>query len=138
MELRPVSPLEDESPPMPVLSASADIRQRVAALAAQARAGQEDFATAAAAARRAAPGAGAVGSEGWIVAQQALSRAEIAGGRTTDALADLDQLALAAAQGGRPSGAADLQLIQSALAEVSALARNQAAAVNAIRRQLAR
>jgi len=111
---QPARPLADD-PALP---------GRIAALTGQARHGGTAFEAALAAARAAVGKAGAAGSDGWIQAQQALSRAEAARETTLRALADLDALAPAQANA-RPLSAADLARLEAAVAEVQALADRQ-------------
>jgi hypothetical protein len=109
---------------------------RLAALVAQAQAGEPRFDAAIDSARRAAGGAGAPQSEGWIVAQEALSGAVEARGPAAVALASIDSIGatLLAEQGGlAPS---DQRAIEDAAATVGAIARRQAAAISAIQAQL--
>ena len=116
--------------------ADAALVARLGALVAEAQAGEPRFEAAIESARRAAAGAGAPQSEGWIVAQEALSGAVEARGAAAVALADIDSIGatLLARQGGlAPS---DKQAIDEAAERVGAIARRQAAAISAIQAQL--
>lgn len=126
----PVERPINDRPVTPAISA------RLAALVAQARAGDTAFAPLASAADRLAGGAGAAPSESWIVAQEALSAAVAARAPTVRALGDIDALAAErlADQGGlAPS---DLGAIQAAASEAGAIERRQAARIAAIQRRL--
>ncbi|HEX8623380.1 MAG TPA: hypothetical protein VF718_15540 [Allosphingosinicella sp.] len=94
-------------------------------LVAEGKAGGADFDAALPAAQAAAGSAGARGSDGWIEAQQSLSRLESARARTTAALADLDRLAVERAAAGT-LGESDSARLRAATAEVQALADAQA------------
>jgi hypothetical protein len=112
------------------------LQARLDALVAQARSGERAFATAIAAAERAASGAGAPQSEGWIAAQQALSAAVEARGPASRALSDIDTLGsdrLATDGGMSP---ADLAAVEQAAASVAAIADRQAARVRAVQNRL--
>ena len=89
-----------------------------------------DFAEALPAARAAAESAGAVGTEGWIAAQQEISRLEAARARTVDALAELDALAIS--RSGVPVGEADYQAVLAAAEEVRGLVQAQQAELDRI------
>ena len=109
---------------------------RLGALVAEARAGEPRFEAALDLARRAASGAGAPQSEGWIVAQEALSGAVEARGAAAVALASIDSIGatLLSRQGGlAPS---DKQAIDEAADVVGVIARRQADAISAIQAQL--
>jgi hypothetical protein len=93
-------------------------------LVAEARAGAADFDSAFPAAQAAAAAAGAAGSDGWVEAQQGLSRLEAARARTTAALADLDRLAVERAGAGT-LGEADSERLRRATAEIQTLADAQ-------------
>ena len=109
---------------------------RLAALITQAQAGEPRFEAAIDAARRAAEGAEGPQTEGWIVAQEALSGAVEARGAAAIALAAIDSLGaeLLARQGGlAPS---DKQAIDEAAAQVGAIERRQAAEIAAVQARL--
>ena len=109
---------------------------QLSALVAEARAGEPRFEAAIDFARRAANSAGAPQSEGWIVAQEALSAAVEARGAAAVALASIDSIgaALLARQGGlAPS---DKQAIEDAAEIAGAIARRQAEAISAIQAEL--
>jgi hypothetical protein len=107
----PVAPLPDD----PALAA------RVAAFLDQARTGDRAFHAALPAAEQAVKRAGAVGSDGWIAAQQAVSRAEAAEMQTTRALADLDRFGSDRADA-KAISPPDLARLQAATAEIQRLA----------------
>ena len=109
---------------------------RLEALVAEARAGEARFDAAIETARRAADGAGAPQTEGWIVAQEALSGAVEARGAAAISLATIDSLGatLLADQGGLAPN--DKQAIDAAAELVGAINRRQAAAISAVQAQL--
>lgn len=94
-------------------------------LVAEAKAGAADFDSAFPAAQAAAGAAGGAGSDGWVEAQQSLSRLESARARTTAALADLDRLAVERAAAGT-LGESDSERLRRATAEIQTLADAQA------------
>jgi len=126
----------EPTPPVPLPDDPA-IAERVASLAAEARRGEGEFSEAYGAAASLAARAGAAGSDSWSEAQQALSRAAAARGRTTAALADLDAFAVEQAGTGKLS-ASDLARLRSATAEVQALADSQAERVDRLEASLSR
>ena len=103
---------------------------RLAALLADARRGQAEFETVLPQATSAVAGAGDAGSEGWILAQQAISRLEAERAPTVIALADLDRLTIAHA--GQP----ELPAVTAARDEARALAEAQEQRIGALREQL--
>ncbi len=105
---------------------------RIAALLGEARQGERAFDADYGPAVRAAGRSGPTGSDSWIAAQQALSRVEAARGRTTDAAAELHQLALARA--GQAMSAADRQALDDAIAEVDRLVADQQARIDRLSR----
>ena len=109
---------------------------RLAELVALARRGDSAFAAAAGEAQRLAQSAGAPRSEGWVIAQQAVSAAVAARGPTTRALGDIDSLAAAALarQGG--IAPADLAAIEAAAAEVGAIDRRHSLTLDALQARL--
>jgi hypothetical protein len=127
--LEPVRPINDR-PVAPALAA------QLAALVAQARAGDAEFAPAIAEAERLAAAAGAPQSETWIAAQQALSAAIAARRATAVALADVDALGANALQNQGGIAPNDLEAIQSAAAAVLAIARGQTSRIDAIQRRI--
>ena len=129
-------------PRLPVVS-TAVARPVEAALAARldglvraARQSDGAFTVAAGEARRLAAAAGAPQSESWIVAQQALSGAVAARAPAARALGDIDALAASAVarQGG--IAPADLAAIEDAAAQVGAIDRRQAQAIDALQARL--
>ncbi|RST30369.1 hypothetical protein HMF7854_05685 [Sphingomonas ginkgonis] len=116
--------------------ASGTTSSRVAALVGQARAGDGQFEPLIAAAERLAGGAGAAGSEGWIVAQQALSAAEAARRPVATALGDIDSLAADALQRADTIAPGDLNAIQQGAAEIRRIDDRQSDRAGAVRRRL--
>src|SRR5438105_2374541 len=82
----------------PQIADDSALRVRINTLVAEARAGNAAFERDYDDAARTAARAGAAGSDSWMAAQQALSRVEAARGRTSDATAELHQLAVARAR----------------------------------------
>lgn len=120
-----------EMPPPPAVApvpepVSATLAQAIAALARDADSGENAFRAALADERaRAVAGRDApTGTEGWAVAQLALSRIDVARGPTLMALAELDRLALARADAGDVAGA---QALAAQRDRVAALAESQQA-----------
>lgn len=111
--------------PDPVSADDVALRARIGALVTQAREGMRAFEAAYMPAARATGDAGArsEGSEGWVAAQQAISRVEAARSLTTNARAELDRIAVARANA--PTSAGDRQALVEALAEVERIGREQ-------------
>jgi len=116
----------------PTVADDSALRTRIEALLSEAREGARRFDSDFASAERASARAGAMGSDSWIAAQEAISRLEAARGRTGDAAAELDQLSLTRAD--LPTSAADQQALDDAIAEVARIAVNQQARVERLRR----
>ena len=112
------------------------LASRLAALVAEAHAGDSAFDTAASEAERLAAAAGPRQSEGWIVAQEALTAAIAAGAPTHVALGDIDALGATALQTQGGLAPNDLAAIKSAGAEVGAMDRRQAERIQAVQRRL--
>jgi hypothetical protein len=109
---------------------------RLAALVGQARGGETAFVVAAGEAERLAALAGAPQSESWVVAQQAVSAAVAARAPATRALADIDGLTENTLAARGAIAAADLAAIEAAAAEVGAIDRRQAQAIDALQTRL--
>ena len=126
----PVAGSTVQRPADPALSA------RLAELVGLARQGETAFVTAAGEARRLAAAAGPPRTESWVIAQQAVSAAVAARAPTTRALGDIDGIAAAALarQGG--IAPADLAAIEAAAAQVGAIDRRQAQALDALQARL--
>ncbi len=112
-----------------------EVTARLAAFVADARKGDDGFRAALPAAEEAVRHAGAVGSDRWIQAQQALSRAEAAEQPTTHALADLDRYATDRAKA-KPLSAGDLARMQAATADVQHLSDAERAEIDRLQRTL--
>jgi hypothetical protein len=139
LAVRPIEaedPLEEPVRTPPVVASEPALSGRAAELLALARRGEsafdEAYGPAAAAARRAGP----PGSESWVVAQQALSRAEAARAPTLEALAELDRLA--SERAARPTNEGDFAAIRAALAETESLVRGQQQRSDALRASVRR
>ena len=124
-----VRPMNDR-PVTPALAA------RLGALDADAREASGTFEAAVSAAERLAASAGAPQSEGWTVAQEALSAAVAARRPVSEALAEIDTIGADALQSQRGLAPNDLAAIQDALAAVGELDRDQAARIKAIQQRL--
>lgn len=109
---------------------------RLDALVALARSGDADFAPRMAEAERLAGSAAGRGSEGWVVAQQALSAAVAARGPTVRALADIDEASAQALQSQGGIAPNDLAAIERAAGTVAAIDGRQAARIDAVQRRL--
>ena len=112
------------------------IASRLAALVAEARAGEAGFDSAASQAERLAGTAGPRESESWIAAQEALTAAIAARRATTQAISDIDGLAASALQMQRGIAPNDLAAIKRAGAEVGGIDERQAERIRAIQRRL--
>jgi hypothetical protein len=132
-EIDPRIPVEGPINNRPV---SASLASRLANLVAQARSGDDQFDAAAAEAERLASAAGAPQSEGWMVAQEALSAAIAARSPTTIALGDIDALGATALQTQGGIAPNDLAAVKRAGAEVAELDRREAARIKAIQDRL--
>ena len=126
----PVTGAVNDRPVTPALAA------RLAELVAQARSGDAAFRPLMEQAERMAATAGTPQSEGWVAAQQAVSAAIAARGPTARALGDIDALAADRLETQGGLSPADLAAVQEAGAEVGAIDRRQAAAVDAIQQRL--
>jgi hypothetical protein len=98
--------------------------------------GDGAFGAAASEARRLAAAAGGRQSESWIVAQQAVSATVAARAPTTRALADIDAIAASALSRQGGISPADLRAIEQAAAEVDAIDRRQAQAIDGLQARL--
>lgn len=127
--------LAGEPQPRATATAPADpgSTARAAELLAAARRGDREFQARAAAAATAASRAGAAGSDSWVEAQQAISRAQAARTATVNALADLDRMLIALMAGNPPPHPADADALRSALAEVQAIAERQQSRLDQLR-----
>lgn len=103
---------------------------------AEARRGEAEFRAVLPAARRLAAAAGAQGSESWIAAQQALSRAEAAREPTAAALAELNALAVARAV--QPTNEAQSAALQAALQSAAAISSAQIVDIDALHAAIVR
>jgi hypothetical protein len=126
----PVERPVNDRPVTPALAA------RLADLVAQARGGDAAFGLAVADAQRLAANAGSPQSEGWTVAQQALSAAIEARGPTASALGDVDALGATALQTQGGIAPNDLAAIQGAAAEIGAIDQRQSAGIKALQDRL--
>jgi hypothetical protein len=124
----------EERQPTP-LPDDAELGREIARLTAEARRGGEGFEAAIAAAEARAGRSTGRGSDAWVEAQQALSRAEAARAETTRALAELDAMAVARAAAGATS-AGDLERLGQAVAELQALADAQSERLRRLQRSL--
>jgi hypothetical protein len=114
----------------------ATLASKLAAFVSQAHGGDAAFAPALAKAEQLAAAAGAAHSDGWTVAQEALSAAIAARAPTARALVDIDALGADKLQAQQGLSPADLEAIRSAGSEVGTIDQRQADAVAAIQRRL--
>jgi hypothetical protein len=124
-------------PPAPARPDDPAVATRIAELVAEAEAGQAEFERAAGPARAAVAKGGAVNSDSWIEAEQAVSRASAAGARIGRALADLDRFA-ADKTNSTAVSEADAARLRDAVARVQALADAQAAEIARLEASLRR
>lgn len=124
-----VRPMNDR-PVTPALAARLD------ALVADARSAIGPFEAAVSEAERLAASAGAPQSEGWTVAQEALSAAVAARRPVSEALAEIDTIGANALQAQGGLAPSDLAAIQDASAAVGEIDRGQAARIKAIQQRL--
>ena len=129
-------PLAEPVRTLPTAPSDAALRARTSELLAQAQEGERAFDAAYAPALAAARAAGGQGSESWVEAQQAVSRAEAARAATTAALAALDALALERAN--VPTDAGDFENLREALGLVSALSAEQQRRLDGLRATIRR
>ncbi len=123
--------LEPVREPVDVPSDSG-LRLRILELREQARQGERAFDAAFGPAQAAARAAGPRGSDSWVDAQQAISRLEAARSQTMQALVQLDQLA--SGRSAVATNADDFAAINGMLAVVEALAADQQARIDRLRR----
>jgi hypothetical protein len=114
------------------------LAQRIDALLAEVRGGEPAFGALEAEAARLAASAGPVSSEGWVAAQQALSRLVEQFGVTTRVAADIDALVSARLNSNGWIGPGDQQAIAAAASAAAAISEPQAASIARIRETLAR
>jgi len=131
----PRVPIPDKVPSGPVDAALAG---KLDELVAMARAGTPQFDARLVDAERQAAAAGPMGSESWVVAQQALSQLIEQFGVTTRVAAEIDELASSRVESQRWIRPADQKAIAAAAAEVAAISGPQAAAIDRLQQQLAR
>jgi hypothetical protein len=124
--------------PEPQLSTVVDraLALQLAALIAQAEAGDARFRAAVPEAQQAAASAGPRESESWVVAQQALSALVAARGAVTRALGDIDELSATRIQRLGSIAAADIRAIQAAAGRVAEIDRREAALIDQLQARL--
>jgi hypothetical protein len=131
----PRVPIPDAAPSGP---ADPALAQRLDALVGQVQAGVSAFEAREAEAARLAADAGPSASEGWVAAQQALSRLIEQHGVTTRAAADIDELASTRLEARRWITPADQRALSGAAADVAAISDAQTATIKRLQDQLAR
>jgi len=131
----PRLPIPDEAP---AGTTDPALASRLSALVADVRSGLPAFEAREAEAARLAAAAGPQASEGWIAAEQALSRLIEQHGVTTRAAADIDALASSRLERQRWISPADRQAISAAAAEVDAINARQADAIDRLKDRLGR
>ena len=133
----PIDPRVPVDRPMNDRPAAPALTARLAGLVDQAQGGNAQFNSAASEAERLSASAGSPQSEGWIVAQQAVTAAVAARSPVATALGDIDALAASALQAQGGLAPSDLAAIKRAQADVAALDARQAARVDALVTRLA-
>lgn len=123
---------------VPIGSVDPALASRLSALVREAHAAAPQFAALREEADRVAAAAGAAGSESWIAAQQALSRAVAQRGVTARVAADIDEIAATRLKNQRWIAPADQAAMAAAAAEVTAISDAQANGIQQIRERLAR
>ena len=131
----PRIPIPDD---VPAGTVDPGLAGRLSALVGEARSAVPAFEAREAEASRLAAAAGAISSESWIAAEQALSRLVEQQGVTTRAAADIDALASARLDSQRWIAPADRQAIEAAAADVGSINARQSEAIDRLRNQLAR
>ena len=116
----------------------AALRDQLASLVRQARAGDAAYRAALGPAERAAAAAGPSRSESWVSAQQALSALEAARAATPKAMGDIDAIAGDAVANKGAIGASDFAAVQTAADEAGALDRAQRATIARLNSRIAR
>ena len=119
-------------------SVGAGLRDQLASLVGQARAGDAAYQAARGPAERAAAAAGPLRSESWVSAQQALSALEAARAATPKAMGDIDAIAGDAVANKGAIGASDFIAVQAAADEAGALDRAQRATIARLNSRIAR
>lgn len=126
----------DVQPPPPIVPDDPGLPANISGIVRDAQAGQGGFEIEIARARPLVARAGAAGSDSWIEAQQAVSRAEAARSPVVTALAELDRLAAAASNAARALSAADALRLREATMALQAVAERQELALEALRARL--
>jgi len=135
-------PAEAIDPRVPIASepvigpVTATLAAKLETLVADARQGDSGFQSVYAEAERLTTAAGAVQSEGWVVAQQAVSGAVAARAPVTKALGDIDALGSRALADQGGLSPADQAAIAQAAAAVSEIDRREAALIDRLQRRL--
>jgi hypothetical protein len=130
---------EQMSPPKvrPPLPADASVGTRAERFIAAARAAQGAFTGAYETAAAATARAGAPGSDSWVIAQQAVSRAVAAQAPLARVSGELDDYAAARARQ-TPLAPADVERLHAATAEIERIAADQAARIRRLEASLSR
>lgn len=125
-------------PPPPAPPARADIVARAAALLGEAQAGQRAFAAELLRVRPVVARAGAVNSESWITAQEAVSGLDASRAATVIALAELDALASSGVDAaGLRFGDNDFAQLRATAGTIQALAQEQGREISRLAGSLA-
>lgn len=122
--------------PMNNRPAGAALTAHLASLVDEARTGERAFDGVAANAEQLAGSAGAPQSEGWIVAQEALTAAVAARKPVASALSDIDEIGAAALQSQGGIAPNDLAAIDRAATEVAGIDQREAERIKAIEQRL--
>jgi len=132
-QIDPRLPIErpmNDRPVTPALAA------QLRALVDQARGGEAAFDSAASRAEQLAASAGAPQSDGWVIAQEALSAAIATRRPVSEALSQIDALGASALQTQGGLAPSDLAAVQNAGEEVGVIDQRQAARIKAIQQRL--
>ena len=137
-------PAEAIDPRLPIASeptlgpVDAALANRLSQLVAEGQAGAQTFEAQVGPARALAEAAGPAQSEGWIIAQQALSGLEGARAGSTRALSDIDAIVATRIQSGAGLTAADRGAVEAASGELRALTDRQSSIIDQLAARLGR
>ena len=122
--------------PMNARPVDSGLAAKLDSLVGQARSGDAAFVPLMARAEQLAGSAGAVHSEGWIAAEEALTAAIAARGPVARALGDVDALGGGRLQSDRGIAPSDFAAMQGAASEIATLDQREQGRVDAVRRRL--
>jgi hypothetical protein len=122
--------------PMNARPVDSGLAAKLDSLVGQARSGDAAFMPLMARAEQLAGSAGAVHSEGWIAAEEALTAAIAARGPVSRAMGDVDALGGGRLQSDRGMAPSDFGAMQAAASEIAMLDQREQDRVDAVRRRL--